>query len=491
MSIRPPAVPVSPSTDAAPTRAGAGWPLRLSDVRGAARLAVEATLGVTDVVEQLHHTILRRAAPLSLGGAVPHVPGPTRGITGLAYRSVRGVTRGVGQGLDLLLGPAAQRVLDSSPLQRLLNQPATQRLARPADEGQAARSRQAVLAALNGVLGDHLHDTNNPLALPMVLRHPGRLLDVLDVRELSAAPGGSAAPLHARPRVLLMVHGLCMSPWQWQPQPDAARLAAAEASVDVGAALAADGDLCLLHLHYNTGLPIATNGRILADRLQALFQAWPVPLQELVVVGHSMGGLLARSACHVAQMRGDAWLSRLSTLVFLGTPHHGAPLERGGRGLDLLLGVSPYTAAFAHLGQVRSAGITDLRHGHLRQADAESIGSSRGQAQGEALRHTPLPTQVRCFAVAGQVRDGALSRRLGPRGQAWLGDGLVPVDSALGQHQQDELSLDIPAERRRVVQGLDHFELTHHADVLAQLRAWQVVSPPARSRHLDEGGLPT
>ena len=76
-----------------------------------------------------------------------------------------------------------------------------------------------------------------------------------------------------------------------------------------------------------------------------------------------MGGLVARSASHQAAA-GAAWPRQLRDLVFLGTPHLGAPLERRGRGVDLL-SAPPHARALALLGRTRSAGITDLRHGAL------------------------------------------------------------------------------------------------------------------------------
>jgi hypothetical protein len=466
----PRALPAAPRLPAPADRA-----LRLSDVRGAARLAVQATLGATDIAEQLHHSILRRARPWQ--HPQTEGPGPTGGITGLVYRSVRGVTQGVGQGLDLLLGPVAERALDTAPAQQWLARRSSTEAVADVPAGSAARQRHTVLAALNGVLGDHLHDSGNPLALPMVLQHQGRVLEL-------PPPGARLAGLPPRGRVLLMVHGLCMHPGQWQPAATPAGQARpAGPGVDLGAALAADGDLCLLHLHYNTGLPVATNGRTLADRLQALVQAWPVPLEELVVVGHSMGGLVARSACLQAQARGHDWVQRLRSLVCLGTPHAGAPLERGGRVVDLLLGASPYTAAFGRLGRLRSAGITDLRHGTVHPAAP----GPRPPA--------PLPAHVRCFAVAGQLRGGVLSHRFagpaGERGLAWLGDGLVPVDSALGRHDDAAHALQFPPEHRWVAQGLDHFELMTHPEVLARLRHWQVVAPAgarASARRLPPAG---
>ncbi|HSQ71979.1 MAG TPA: alpha/beta hydrolase, partial [Rubrivivax sp.] len=164
--------------------------LLASDLRGASRLAVDATLGLTRLVENLHHNILRTPAPL---GTVSH--GSTRGITGLVYRSIRGVTRLVGGSVDALLGQVVSRL---GPAAQLV-----------ASAAAGASEREAVIAALNGVLGDHLAASGNPLAIPMTLRHEGRALT------LEAAALAQALP-QARKRVLLLLHGLCMHPGQWR-----------------------------------------------------------------------------------------------------------------------------------------------------------------------------------------------------------------------------------------------------------------------------------
>ena len=117
--------------------------LRVSDLRGFHRLASEATVGLTDLVEAMHHTIAR--APGVLGKSPK---GRTSGITGLVYKSVRGVTRLVGGGVDALLGVAASLIAE-----------------RP-----SSQQREAVVAALNGVLGDYLVASTNPLAITMCLR---------------------------------------------------------------------------------------------------------------------------------------------------------------------------------------------------------------------------------------------------------------------------------------------------------------------------------
>jgi hypothetical protein len=406
-----------------------------SDLRGAGRLAIDATLGLTDLVENLHHNILRVPGPL---GAVSQQP--TGGITGLVYRSIRGVTRLVGGTVDALLGQ----------LVRLLDTP--QPLPSPAQ-------RDALIAALNGVLGDHLAASANPLAIPMTLQHEGRTL--------SLAPAALSVALpQVRPRVLLLIHGLCMHPGQWRHQ-----------GFDLGATLATQADATLLHLHYNSGLHVSDNGAALADRLQALQQAWPTALHELVVVAHSMGGLLMRSALHQATARGDDWPRLLRGIAFLGTPHHGAPLERGGHWIDKLLGVSPYTAAFARLGKLRSAGITDLRHGSLLQADW--AGSDRFAHGRDTRAVVALPGGVDCLALAGTLArpDAALPARpvlsaLSPLSRRLVGDGLVPVDSALGRHAQPARCLDFAADRQVLLPGVGHLDLLGHADVMTCLQPW-------------------
>lgn len=394
-----------------------------SDLRGAGRLAVDAVLGLTDLVENLHHNILRVPGPLG-----PVSEQPTTGITGLVYRSIRGVTRLAGGTLDALLGQ----------LVRLLEVP---------EAVPSSAQREALVAALNGVLGDHLAASGNPLAVPMTLRHEGRVLPLEPAALAAALP-------QARPRVLLLLHGLCMHPGQWP-----------RGGFDLGATLAAQAGATLVHLHYNSGLHVSDNGRTLADRLQALQQAWPLPLQDVVVLAHSMGGLLVRSALQQAAARGDDWPRLVRGIAFLGTPHHGAPLERGGHWIDRLLGASPYTAAFARLGKLRSAGITDLRHGSLLEADW--AGADRFAHGRDTRIVVPLPAGVDCLALAGALTrpDAALSSKL-------VGDGLVPVDSALGRHRERRRCLEFAADRQAVLPGVGHLELMGHAEVQAQLQRW-------------------
>ena len=393
----------------------------LSDLRGATRLAADATLGLADLVEALHE----RFATLP-GAAQDGRMSGILGISGLVYKSIRGVTRLVGGSLDALLGAVGQ-------LTQAL-QPAGQ---------PVSREREAVLAALNGVFGDHLAASANPLATAMSLRHEGRAL-TLDAASLHAALPAASGSL------VLLIHGLCMNDLQWQ-----------RAGHDHGAMLARELGFTPVYLRYNSGRCVHSNGAELAQWLEQLLAAWPVPLQRVLLLGHSMGGLVARSALHHGAQAGQTWPARVDELVCLGTPHHGAPLERAGHGLDILLGAAPYAAPLARLARVRSAGITDLRHGNLLPP--------RHAASGRLLppASVPLPAHIKRYAIAAQLGDTAemLKGRL-------LGDGLVPVASALGRHARPARTLAFAPERQAVLQGMNHLDLLNRPEVAAKLLGW-------------------
>jgi pimeloyl-ACP methyl ester carboxylesterase len=391
-----------------------------SDLRGLSRLTIDAIVGVVDLVEAMHYSIA------SLPGFAGKTrTGRTSGITGLAYRSVGGAIGLVGHGLDRLL----------ARLNPLLG------------AKSSWTGREAVLAVLNGVLGDYLAASKNPLAITMSLRRDGHPLP-MDAQALA-----NAIP-RAGGKLAILVHGLCMNDLQWNRQGH-----------DHGAALARDLGYTQVYLHYNTGLHISTNGRAFADLLGTLLAAWPVPPSELVIIGHSMGGLIARSACHYGAMAHHQWLGHLDKLVFLGTPHHGAPLERGGNLVDMLLGISRYTAPFARLGKIRSAGITDLRYGNL--VDADWKGRDRFARSGDVRQRVPLPDGVACFTIAATT-----GKKTGDLGDRLIGDGIVPLDSALGRHRDPDLALTFPESRQWIGHDMNHLELLGRREVYAWIRRW-------------------
>jgi pimeloyl-ACP methyl ester carboxylesterase len=391
----------------------------LSDgILGCARLIGDGVEPLTDLVEDVHQRVSRPLRASGQGGSRR-----TRGITGFVYRTVRRVTRGVRS----LLGRQARPV--------------------PLQASRHERRSAAWKAALNGVLGHHLADTGNALAIPMVMRREGLELPLQRDALATAVPDPSGS-------VLVLVHGLCMNDLQWNWR-----------GAHHGEALGRELGYTPVYLHYNTGLHISTNGRAFAALLERLHAEWPVPVEQVAIVGHSMGGMVTRSACHYAAEAGLAWLPRLRKLVFLATPHHGAPLERGGNRFETALAATPYAAPFSRLGRMRSAGITDLRYGNLLDDDWQ--GRDRFEPGADQRRVVPLPSGVECFAIAATQ-----GRRTSDLRDRLLGDGLVRLDSALGEHRDPARVLPFGPDRRRIVYRTSHFELLRHPEAYALMREW-------------------
>ena len=390
--------------------------LNATDLYGLSRLTVQAVTGTTDLVEQLHHTIARVSAPVGRASG-----GRTRGITGLVYGSIRGVTGLVGTSLDL----AYRHLPRGEPL-------------------TSSQRREKLLSVLNGVLGDHLEASANPLAIPMRLHHRGQALE-LDQTTLASS---IAQPTS---RLLIAIHGLCLNHQCWTPGQGSH-------DIDMPTRLSAEHGFTDLHLHYNTGRAIARNGRDLDTLLEKLLTCWPVPVEEIVLLGHSMGGLVSRSACHYGCESGHRWPERLRRMIFLGSPHHGSPLERAGHGLERLLGISPYSAPFQRLGRIRSAGITDLRHGRVIEADVDTN-------PGHSLPRLPGHVVLHSIAATRAERADHLTARL-------IGDGLVPVSSALGHHRDPARCLPIAPEYQHILPATNHIALLHHPDAFLTVKRW-------------------
>ncbi|MDM8556976.1 hypothetical protein QUF75_19795 [Desulfococcaceae bacterium HSG7] len=388
-----------------------------TDLRGIGNLTVDAITGITDIVESLHHTIADFGGML---GAPDQYQ--TKGITGMVYRNIRTVTESAGDGIDALLG----------------------RLGPMLGEKDSSPGREAVLSALNGVLGDHLVARNNPLAIPMQLRRNGKPLSEQAL---------SQAIRQSRGRLAIMVHGSCMNDLLWNRKGH-----------DHGAALARDLGLAPVYLHYNTGLHISENGRKFAALLENVISQTPQPT-TLYIITHSMGGLVSRSACHYGKLSGHTWLNHLEKLVFLGTPHHGAPLEKGGAWLDIILKISPYSAPFARLGKIRSSGLTDLRYGNVTDDDWK--GRDRFDCSGDRRIPVPLPEGVQCYAIAATT--GKESDTLGDN---LIGDGLVTLNSALGRHKNAELNLLFPETHQWIGRNMNHIDLLNHPEVYETVKKW-------------------
>jgi pimeloyl-ACP methyl ester carboxylesterase len=402
----------------------------VSDLRGLADVAIHGTRDVTAVVEGVHGSV---QATLGLSGDTP--PGRTRGIPRLVYRSIDGITSLTGAGIGASLEFA------ESLAQRLMPVPAS------------CRERDVLLGALNGVLGDRLEDTNNPLALPMSLHYRGEAI----------GQGRADALTGAGSRILVMIHGLCMTDHGWVRGQKTS-------PTDLGATLAEQLGFTPLYLRYNSGRAVTSNGLELAGQLEALLTHWPVPVERLTLLGHSMGGLLARSAVAHGQLFDHAWVRRLEHMIFLGTPHQGAPLEKAGALLDSVLHELPYTRPFASLTRRRSRGIRDLRNGEVGTVTGDAANAEDAVRYAEAVRR--FPETVKVLAVAGTRSTRPANRRALTAACGLAGDGLVPVNSALGRHPDRERDLSLPESSRLVLFGHHHMDLLGSEELARSLHGW-------------------
>jgi pimeloyl-ACP methyl ester carboxylesterase len=307
---------------------------------------------------------------------------------------------------------------------------------------------ESALAILNGTIGDYLARTGNGLATPMTIVHRGEPLRVHRDELAHAYPNATS-------RVVVLLHGIMCTETVWEI-PDGG---------DYGAFLARDFGFTPLYVRFNSGLPIADNGAALAELLESLTAEWPVPLEEILLLGFSMGGLIARSACHVASLQPSDWLPRVRRAIYVGTPHLGAPLERAGRTLTRFLRAvpDPYARLIAEIGDLRSGGMKDLGDAHLRHEDRAP--GRTGLSLRDARHPVPLLPSIQHYLVAGSLA-------VQPQLAALFGDALVPLASGTNGMRAERGTLALPPAHVKVLADMGHMTLAHHADVYAQIREW-------------------
>jgi pimeloyl-ACP methyl ester carboxylesterase len=307
------------------------------------------------------------------------------------------------------------------------------------------------LGAANGVFGDRLARDHPDLSLDLTIRDRGRAVP-LD------SDGIAAAFTEATPKLAVFVHGLCGTEhtWGW-------RAPGADASPTYGAALREGLGYTPIYVRYNTGLHVSDNGRRLASTIERLVAHWPTEVESVALLGHSMGGLVSRSACHYGEAEGHAWTGRVSHVICLGTPHLGAPLEKAANVAGWAFTRLPETRPFGDFFlNHRSAGIKDLRFGNCVEEDW--CDCEPDEFLRDRCRELPfLECATYCFVAA------TLSPQ--PEGMGGrIGDLLVTYTSATGAGRRRRLPF--AAENGAHVGGIDHMRLLNHPAVHVQIRDW-------------------
>jgi pimeloyl-ACP methyl ester carboxylesterase len=411
--------------------------MRTDEVTGIARLAGTALRGGTRRIAELHQGIADRAF-----GAVGPVGRPAQLLhDAIAALSYAGVRTGLGAGA-WAAGTAAALRASGTDL----------------DTARAGRVAQAIL---NGAHGDLLRRETPSLALDMTVRVDGRVVPTEPDSVRRAFPD-------ATDRIVVFVHGLTETEASWCYGGERR----GEPGVSYGTRLRDDLGLTPVLLRYNTGLHISENGRALDELMAALVDAWPVEVQDVVLIGHSMGGLVARSALHQAgggTAEAHDWTALVRDTITLGTPHLGAPLERGVHRLTGGLARLPETRPLARLLNLRSVGIKDLRRGTLVEADWTD--RDLDALTPGPHTHVPLLDGARHFVVLA-----TLSQDPSGRLADLLGDLLVMPRSACGDTGDDD-RLAFPPDHVHRLGGLNHFDLLNHPRVYEQLHSWLVDRP--------------
>ncbi len=317
----------------------------------------------------------------------------------------------------------------------------------------ASPAGRLALGTLNGLWGDRVERRYAALATPMALSTGRSDVEVTEAGIRRAVP-------HASGRLAVFVHGLCESDRSWWLGAERHH---GDPGVSYGSLLSRDLGFTPLYLRYNSGRCIADNARALSDLLEELVAAWPVPVEEIVLVGHSMGGLVVRGACHLGAEAETSWTSAVRHVCCLGTPHLGARLEQRVDLVTSALDRWPETRPAAGFLDGRSAGVKDLRHGACVDDDAHGHDIS-GFVQQRQEEVPFLPHASYSFVAATVLSD------VDHPAAGWVGDLVVHLPSASG-HDRDR-RLPFLEDHGARLGRLHHLDLLNHPAVYDRLRRW-------------------
>ena len=400
---------------------------QVDEVRSLARLGFEELRRATTAIGDVHRAIAERAFRTCGRGALP-ARALHDAISNGVYAGLGGAARVVGLAADAGLG---------------------RRLVRDGRRVSASPRGALVVGALNGLIGDALEEEGSDLQEPISVRAGGRRV-ALDRDALARAHPDAGS------RVVVFLHGLMETEFSW-------RLGAGPDGETYATRIRRDLGCTPVEIRYNSGRHISANGLSLADLLEEMAAAWPVDVEALALVGHSIGGLVARSACHQATERGDAWVRRVGHVISLGTPHKGVPLAQGVHWMSAALHALPETRPVAAFLRRRSAGIRDLRQGSLVDADWRDCDPNALRAV--ACQEIPLlEGATHCFVAATVTRGGR-----DPVGRL-LGDCLVLQPSASGCSRTSRIPFEEGYGAH--IGGTHHLALLNHPRVYERLRAW-------------------
>lgn len=225
---------------------------------------------------------------------------------------------------------------------------------------QLSQGLNVSIPVLNGIFGDYLATTNNELAIQAGFYIENQKVD------FQATSFATQYPILTS-KVCILIHGLVADEHYWEYGESHEH--------NYGNKLQSDLGYTPFFFRYNSGKHISENGKELSTTLQELVEGYPIPIDQIIFLGHSMGGLVARSGCYYGQQEQKSWLSLLEKIILIGSPHLGAPLEKWGNAISNILKAipRPYLKLAGDVANLRSAGIKDLRYGNTIDEDWKNI----------------------------------------------------------------------------------------------------------------------
>jgi triacylglycerol lipase len=310
------------------------------------------------------------------------------------------------------------------------------------------------ISVLNGIIGDYLRDRQNGLAIEMAFYHHNRPLAITPESLCQAYPNPTG-------KLCILIHGLGCNEGVWafrdavQKHPD----------ISYGTLLQKELGYTPFFIRYNTGLPIAENGQGLATLLDELLGYYPTSVEDIVLIGHSMGGLILRSACHYGAQFQHGWVEKVKQAFYLGTPHHGADLEKLGHVAATVLQAvpNPITRLIGALLNLRSRGVKDLRFGNRLVEDL--LDDSQDALGPNHPKHVPWLAHACHYLIVG-----ALTADPQHPMTRLFGDTLVRLPPAPGHLPQQDVNNPPASINVKLFPQVHHLGLAHDWKVYQQIK---------------------
>lgn len=299
-----------------------------------------------------------------------------------------------------------------------------------------------LLAILNGLMGDEFEANNDPLAIKMSFRDNNQEVAIEELSSLYdfSENGGE---------INILIHGLMGDEYMWKKEKPSAKN-------KLGDWLKNNVGANVLYLRYNTGLHISENGRELSNLLEELIELYGTEIKQINFIGHSMGGLLIRSAGYYADIQRQGWIRKLKAVFLIGVPNDGSYLAQIAffvhhvfRKIDI-----SHDDYIARLMDVRSNGIKDLSFAYLIDEDWLDE-NAEDMDKHPATKIMPVP-HAQYFLIGGVL--GKKNKLI----NSYFGDGLVKSKSALTEQLHNKKNLNIKSV---IFEKENHMSLLESKDV--------------------------